>query len=161
MAPGTEKESDCIALPGCCIIQPMRRLAILQGCLALLSAFFMAPYEHVHQGQGGGEGTKGFHDHSVVVHVHPFLFSHVHSDAVSVPRRRDDSATIESSAEHASWSLNSFSLILHSALFLFFQPRSAVIPVISAESFTTIEIVEELGHDPPCIDRSVPRAPPA
>jgi hypothetical protein len=140
----------------------MRRLTAFQASLALLFALFIAPYQHVHQGQCEGQGTQGVFDSTTVVHVHPFVFSHVHADAVTVPLRRDGSTTIgEASEEHASWLLNSFSLVLHSASLPVIQPKSAVIPVISAESFTTIEIVEERVHDPPSIDCSVPRAPPA
>jgi hypothetical protein len=141
----------------------MRRFLVLQGCLALLFALFLAPYEHVHSGQCNGRESNGVFDNSTVVHAHPFLFSHVHADVFSLRHgKKGDAARVEeSSDEHAAWWLNSSSLILHGAILLFVAQHSTALSAPAASSFTTAETVEERGHDPPPLDCSVPRAPPA
>ena len=140
----------------------MRRLAALQGCLALLFALFMAPYQHVHPGEWAGQGPDRHSDDSAVVHAHALLFSHVHVDRVSFSGKPNERTTIaDPSGERASWSLNSSSLILHGAILLFIAPKSTAVSLLTAQSFATIEIVEERGHDPPLFHCSAPRAPPA
>lgn len=143
--------------------QPIvRRFLALQGCLALLLALFLAPYQHVHSGQCDGRGSGGFFENSTVVHAHPFLFSHVHADLFSLRHGTNDGARVEeSSDEHAAWWLNSSSLLLHGAILLFVVPQSTAIAAQTDASFTTLEVVDEQGHDPPPLDCSVPRAPPA
>src|SRR4029077_4115429 len=140
----------------------MRRLLVIQGCLALLFAFFSAPYQHVHEGQCDGRGSRGFFDNSTVVHAHASLLPHIHADVFAVSHKRNDRTSVEeSSEEHASWWLNNSSLVLHNALLVFALPRSAAVPALTAASFSVITIVEERGHDPPLLNCSVPRAPPA
>jgi hypothetical protein len=39
--------------------------------------------------------------------------------------------------------------------------RGLVLPFIPAVTFEPVELVEQRGHDPPCVDRSIPRAPPS
>jgi hypothetical protein len=139
----------------------MRRLAALQGCLALLFTLFMAPYQHVHPGEWTGQGLDRHFDDSAVVHAHAFLFSHVHADTASFSPKPNGRTTIgDPSSEGASWSLNNSSLILHGAILLFIAPKSTAVSLLTAESFATIEIVEERGHDPPLLHCSAPRAPP-
>jgi hypothetical protein len=140
----------------------MRRLAALQGSLALLFALFMAPYQHVHPREWVVQGAGRHLDDSAVVHAHAFLFSHVHADTTSFSTKPNGPTMIgDLSGERASWSLNNSSLILHAAILLFIAPISTAVSVLMAESFATIEIVEERGHDPPLLPCSAPRAPPA
>jgi hypothetical protein len=140
----------------------MRRFTALQGCFALLFALFMAPYQHVHPGEWTGQGPDRHFDDSAVVHAHAFLFSHVHADTASFSAKPNGRTTIgDPSSEGASWSLNNSSLILHGAILLFIAPKSTAVSLLTAESFATIEIVEERGHDPPLLHCSTPRAPPA
>jgi hypothetical protein len=140
----------------------MRRVIALQGCLALVFAFFLAPYQHVHEGQCDGRGSNGFYDDSTVVHAHPFLFSHVHADVFSVLHKNDDRTSVgEPSEEHASWWLNNSSLILNGAILPVVLPKSVNVPALTVASFSGVTIIDERGHDPPPMDCSVPRAPPA
>jgi hypothetical protein len=140
----------------------MRRLIALHGCLALLFALFMAPYQHVHPGEWAGQGPGRHFDDSAVVHAHAFLFSHVHADTASFSAKPNERIVIgDPSGERASWSLNNSSLVLHGAILLFIAPKSTAVSVLTAESFARIEIVEERGHDPPLLHCSAPRAPPA
>lgn len=140
----------------------MKRVIALQGCLALLCAFFLAPYQHVHEGQCDGHGSDGFFDNSTVVHAHPFLFSHVHADVFLVSHKSDDRTSVgESSEEHASWWLNNSSLVLHAVLPAVILPSSPLVPATTAISFCTIAFSDQRGHDPPPLDCSASRAPPA
>src|SRR5205807_955205 len=41
-----------------------------------------------------------------------------------------------------------------------FQPESPVHIFAPAESFVWVEVTEPCGHDPPCIENTIPRAPP-
>jgi hypothetical protein len=137
----------------------MRRLAALQGCLALLFALLMAPYQHVHPGEWAAQGSRL--DDVAVIHAHPSLFPHVHVDAVSFSGKPNGRTSLGPAAERASWSLNSSSLLIHGAIQLFTAPKATTVSTLTAASFSTIEIVEERGHDPPPLDCSAPRAPPA
>ena len=140
----------------------MRRVIALEGCFALLVALFLAPYQHVHEGQCDGRGSKGFFDNSTVVHAHPFFLSHVHADVFSVSHQKDDRTSMEEpSEEHASWWLNNSSLVLHGAILPVVLPKSVEVPALTAAAFSSIAIVDERGHGPPPLDCSVPRAPPA
>jgi hypothetical protein len=140
----------------------MRRVIALEGCFALLVALFLAPYQHVHEGQCDGRGSKGFFDNSTVVHAHPFFLSHVHADVFSVLHQKDDRTSMEEpSEEHASWWLNNSSLVLHGAILPVVLPKSAEVPALTATSFSSLTIIDERGHDPPPLYCSVPRAPPA
>jgi hypothetical protein len=139
----------------------MRRVIALQGCAALVFAFLLAPYQHVHEGQCDGRGSNGFYDDSTIVHAHPFFFSHVHADVFSVSHYDDRTSMEEPSEEHASWWLNNSSLILNGAILPVVLPKSAGVPALTAASFSSLTIFDERGHDPPPLGCSVPRAPPA
>ena len=129
----------------------MRRVAALQTCLALLLAFFLAPFEHVHTGSQSGTD----HDHSGTIHAHFY----------SVPALRGDHHGQElqdSDDDHAAaWSLDTFTLELTAGLAPFVPSRALVLPFVPSPTFEPVEVVEECGHDPPCVDRSIPRAPPS
>jgi hypothetical protein len=129
----------------------IRRLALLPASLALLQAFFMAPYQHVHLGTGH-EG-HGDHGESTVVHAHPY--------AISVPISGDSRPEVEHAHKaHASVSLDTFATLPQTALFLFCHPELPVRIVVPVESTVWVEIIEACGHDPPCFENTIPRAPP-
>jgi hypothetical protein len=127
----------------------MRRLAALPACLALLLALFMAPYQHVHLATGHED-----HNDSAVVHVH-FL-------PVAPSASQDSGPSFDhSDRDHFSRSLDTFTTIPQAALSLPFRPESPARLFIDAESCVGIEIVDVCSHDPPCLDASIPRAPPS
>ena len=129
----------------------MRCIAALQTCLALLLAFFLAPFQHVHTGPQSGTD----HDHSATIHAH---FYSVHS---SVSERRG-AQFVNSDDDHAAaWSLDTFTLELAAGLAPFIPSPAFVLPFIPSATFEPVKVVEECGHDPPCVDRSIPRAPPS
>jgi hypothetical protein len=58
-------------------------------------------------------------------------------------------------------SLDTFTLVLTTGLAPFVLTRGVVLPFIPEMTCEPVELVEQRGHDPPCIDRSIPRAPPS
>jgi hypothetical protein len=128
-----------------------RRLAPITAFLALLQAFLMAPYQHVHVGLA--HKKHGEHDESTIVHSHPY--------AVSLPTSTKDGPAAEHSHKaHASIALDTFTTLAHGVLFLLFQPQSSVQILAPPESAVCVEITEPCGHDPPGVESTVPRAPP-
>ena len=127
---------------------PMRRLTLIPTYLALLQAFFMAPYQHVHIGSGHEKQAE-----STLVHAHPY--------AISLPEEPDDGAALgHSHKPHASVALDTFTTLAQGIAFLFLQPESPVQIFAPAESFVWVEVTEPCGHDPPCLENTIPRAPP-
>jgi hypothetical protein len=129
----------------------MRRIATLQTCIALLAAFFLAPFEHVHSGPE--------HDHSGLIHAHLYHFH-------GVDRSVEDHfgahfAAFDDDDHEDAHSLDTFTLEIAAAIAPFILPRGPVVALVLSETVQPVEAVEQRGHDPPCIDRSIPRAPPA
>jgi hypothetical protein len=126
----------------------MRRLTLIPTYLALLQAFFMAPYQHVHIGSGHKK-----HAESTLVHAHPY--------AISLPEKPDHGAALgHSHKPHASVALDTFTTLAQGIAFLFLRPESPVQIFAPAESFVWVEVTEPRGHDPPCLENTIPRAPP-
>jgi hypothetical protein len=126
----------------------MRCLTALQTCLALLLAFFVAPFQHVHPGSD--------HDHEATMHAHFYSVAPAqeqHSGPQLVDADDDD--------HDAVWSVDSFTLVPGVALTLFVPARSATAFFIPQAVVAWVDVVEERGHDPPLTDRSIPRAPPS
>ena len=131
----------------------MRRYAVYPALLALVLAFFMAPYQHVHVHQGHGH-DDGRDDDSPVVHVHPY--------GISIPVEEDTgSRAAVSHKEHVAWSLDSFTLTIQNGFALFVQTESSITLFVPSKSFVPMEIVRPRGHDPPQLSLSAPRSPPA
>jgi len=129
----------------------MRRLTTLPACIALLQAFIMAPFQHVHPGSGHDEHHH--HHESTVVHAHFF--------AVSVPAApRSDPSFDHTHKGHASISLDTYRTLPQVAHLPLFQPELTAHVFAVAESAVPIEVIEPCGHDPPCVENTVPRAPP-
>lgn len=132
----------------------MRRVAIFPAILALLLAFLMAPYQHVHLATDDREGADHDHDDAAVVHVHFY--------AVTVPINRNGEASLEDShGGHVSRSLDTFTTMPQAGLSAFVQPESRIFlfpPAVLVVRF--VEVTEPCGHDPPFLKSSVPRAPP-
>ena len=126
----------------------MRSIAALPTCLALVLAFVLAPFQHVHTGVAD-------HDHSGLIHAHFY----------SVPGPQAEPGglrIVDPDDDHAAaWSLDTFTLVLSAGLAVFAPPRGLVLLFVPPEVFHPIQIVEERGHDPPLTDRSIPRAPPS
>jgi len=128
----------------------MRSVAALQTCFALLLAFLIAPFEHVHPGSSSDP------DHSAVIHAH--LFSIHGSRAEHHGKELCDS---DDDDHDAVWSVDTFTLVVTHIFSPFVPARVPVLLFARSEIFAPIEVVEERGHDPPVVDRSIPRAPPS
>jgi hypothetical protein len=97
----------------------LRRLAGLQTCMALLVAFAMGPFQHVHRSQDQHPG--GQDEVSTLVHSHPY--------GISVASAPDGRARIDDChAAHAAWSLDTFTILPPMPQVLFFQAESKVLP---------------------------------
>jgi hypothetical protein len=126
----------------------MRCVAALQTCLALLLAFFVSPFQHVHPGSD--------HDHAATIHAHFYHIAPVqeqHQGPQLVDADDDD--------HDAVWSVDSFTLVPTPAVTPFVPARAADTFFVPPVPIAWVDVVEERGHDPPEIDRSIPRAPPS
>jgi|HubBroStandDraft_4_1064222.scaffolds.fasta_scaffold651844_1 hypothetical protein len=129
----------------------MPRLTPIAVCLALLQGLVLAPYQHIHPGEGPGN------HHSAVVHTH------FNPPLVRLSRRSGSDlgpAFNGLHKPHASVSLETFTTLPQMALYLFFQPVSVARIFVPSESDVLAEIIEPCGHDPPGVENTAPRAPP-
>ncbi|MBV9503669.1 MAG: hypothetical protein JO323_01550 [Acidobacteriia bacterium] len=125
----------------------MRRFAALQTCLGLLTAFALAPFQHVHTGDGD-------HDHAGLVHAHFY--------GGPIPQTGHGGRHFDDDDDHrAVWQVDAFTLVLTAGIAPFVPSRAPAILPIPSPTFEPVAVVEECGHDPPCADQIVPRAPPA
>jgi hypothetical protein len=127
-------------------------LAAVPTCFALFLAFVLAPFQHVHT--GGSD-----HDHATFIHAH--FYTHV--EGLPAPRTEHSSAGIDDTDDDhvAVWSVDTFTLVLTAVSVPFVLSPQAVDLFVPSYTFQPVALVEERGHDPPCLDRSIPRAPPA
>ncbi len=132
----------------------MRRVAMLPVCLALLVAFLMAPYQHVHVAPGHQEGAGHDREGTAVIHTH--------FDAESAPISRNGGATFQDShGDHASRALDTFTTMPQAGFSEFLPPESRIPFFAPADLFVgVIEVTEPCGHDPPLLEFSIPRGPP-
>jgi hypothetical protein len=122
----------------------MRRAAALQTCVSLVLALCLAPFQHVHEG----------HDHNVLVHSHFYAQARIHE--------RSRGAQIDDVDDHASVkSLDTFTLAFAPGAAPFVMPRGVVLEPVSITAIEPINIVEACAHDPPDVDLSISRGPPA
>jgi hypothetical protein len=126
----------------------MRSSIALQTCFALLLAFFVSPFQHVHPGSD--------HDHSATMHAHFYRIAHPHPQQ-SGPRLAD----ADDDDHDAVRSVDSFTLVPAAALALVVPARAADECFVRPMPVAWVDVVEERGHDPPELDRSIPRAPPS
>ena len=134
------------------------RLSLIPVSLALLLAFFMAPYQHVHLARNHkGDADHDDHDDddAAVVHIHFYT--------VSVPASRNSAVSIDGpDAGHVARSLDTFTTMPQSGFPALARPESRLVVLPPPELFVgVLESTEPCGHDPPVSKRSVPRAPPA
>jgi hypothetical protein len=131
----------------------VRRAAGLQICVALFLAFAMGPFQHVHQPGTHHHDGPGHDEDVTVVHAHPF--------GISVASAPDGRVRIEGShTSHAAWSLDTFTILSQIPQFFFTPTESPILLFVPAESVGTVRFTEVRGHDPPCVERLSPRAPP-
>ena len=128
----------------------MRRIATLPVCLAFLMASFVAPYQHIHVAAHGHDDS----DPEIV---------HIHFYAISVPPNVPGASVVDDNdGTHISRPLDTFISILQVGFLIFALPASPVFLTAPEQPLLRIsEFVEPCGHDPPCLESSSARPPPA
>jgi hypothetical protein len=122
----------------------MRCAAAVSTCCSLLTAFCLAPFEHVHSHDG----------HASEIHAHFYTVVDSPEDPPGVHLEADD--------DHASArSLDTFTLTLAPNLAPFALPQAQPIHCAVAIVPAPFEPVEACAHDPPTVGPSIPRAPPS
>lgn len=130
----------------------MRRVAAVQTVLALLLAFFLAPFQHVHTDSAHPEHAFAgeVHAHFFEVHTH----APVHAvDGVGIDDDDDD--------DHAHVrSVDAVTPILPDNAPIFVLSPAPAVPVALTRLHERVATVEETANSPPALDQSNPRAPP-
>jgi hypothetical protein len=127
----------------------MRFVIAIPTCLALLQAFLVSPFQHVHPG--------GDHDHGSTIHAHFYsLAPHIHKNhGVTLEDDDDDD-------HDAIWSVDSFTLVPAAVLSIAAPARAIVELIHPPIPVAWVDVVEERGHDPPGgFAALIPRAPPS
>jgi hypothetical protein len=119
--------------------------------LMLLQAFLMAPFQHVHLGNGHHAHGEG--------HESPMVHSHFYS-AISAEAQPTGASLDHSHQAHASLSLDTFTTLPHAALIFALEPEAEALVYTPAQSDVFTETIEPRGHDPPRLEGLAPRAPP-
>jgi len=146
-------------LPGAIDNTGVRRLVALPTILAFLLASVMAPYRHahVHSDEHRDDSGREHHDHddATVVHIHFYSFT--------APSETNGKSLVgDAHGGHVSIPLDTFATLSHVAVPLLAKPQSRMLLSFPEEAIAeTIRMIEPRGHDPPDLDFSSPRAPPA
>src|SRR5689334_4961721 len=130
----------------------MRRSVAVETSLALLLAFLLAPFQHVHPDHPH-EGHLGeIHAHFFVAHSHAERKS---CGGIQVEAEDDD----DDDHAHAR-SVDTYTLVLPDGPQALFPSPVAIAPPVGKKEFPPPEFIEARANSPPLIDRSAPRAPP-
>ena len=129
----------------------MRRAIALQGCLGLLFAFTLAPFQHVHH----SHGPQQDHDHSSFIHAH------FYSPIVEAEHDESTPEIEDLHDQHSASPLDTFTVVASAALVVSLPPQTVVVIPSPSVSSVKVDVVEERGHDPPPFSLSSPRSPPA
>lgn len=127
----------------------MRPVLAAQLCVAVFQAFLLAPSQHVHEPESEGGGNE----HSTIVHSHFYA----HSVFLVLPGE----PAVTESEEQEAWSLDTFTIVLPIGSHPVLPSRAPFVPFTLRPVLGAAAVVEEHAHDPPVIDVSIPRAPPA
>jgi hypothetical protein len=131
----------------------MHRAAAIETSLALLLAFLLAPFQHVHTGSDHGD-----HHHAGEIHAH-FFIAHAHSAPHATGGINAEAGDDDDDHAHAR-SVNTFTLVIPNGLPAFLPSRASATSLAPAETSDPLEIIEERAHAPPSLRTSTPRAPP-
>lgn len=128
----------------------MRRLAAVEAGLALLLAFLLAPFQHVHPGQSNAGNFGELHAHFFAAHAH----EHHRPSGSAAEMEADDN----DDHTHAR-SIDTYTLLLPEGPHAILPSPALIVPSIETAAFPPLEFVEARANSPP-VDRSAPRAPP-
>jgi hypothetical protein len=127
----------------------MRYLSVIGTFFALLEAFAVAPFQHVHPGSD--------HDHGATIHAHFYRLAPARDNGVRVQLQGAN----DDDDHDAVWSIDSFTLVPPAVIALFVPPRTLVDLLRPPVPAAWVDMVEECGHDPPDAPDLIPRAPPS
>ena len=138
----------------------MRRFALFPTLFVLWVASLMAPYQHVHV------RLAGPHTHPPARHDHDdneAAFVHIHFVVLSLPWAPIEPPNLSGPADdHVARTLDTFNAVTHAGTPALALPVSRALVYAPSEFPQQFaELVEECGHDPPVLEFSIPRAPPA
>lgn len=135
----------------------MRRAVVLPTILAFIWASILAPYQHVHLHSAAGHPLHANHDHhdDATVHIHPYSFA--------VPNGLTGGTSVgDILGGHVAIPLDTFATLSHSTVPTLSKPRTQMLLFPPEEAIAeSVRVIEPRGHDPPDLDLSPPRAPPA
>jgi hypothetical protein len=135
----------------------MRHLGLFPTIFALIIASLMAPYQHVHLRLPGPHNfaPQDDDDDSAIVHTHFVVVS-----LPSVQHVPDNLTT--PGDDHVARALDILTYLVHAGFRLSVLPVShpCLYPLLQSQE-QVAEPPEACGHDPPVLDASIPRAPPA
>ena len=134
----------------------MRCVAAISTSLALVVAFFLAPFQHVHP-----DHLDGDHEHSAIIHTHLFLPSPGEVSRMDLRGRSGVRLIAPGDEDEAAFSVNTFTSVTPVVVSLVRSLPSRVTIFAPKECFAQVEFIEERGHDPPFRSPSAPRAPPS
>ncbi len=126
----------------------------MQVGLALVLAFLLAPFLHLHEAARHEQGATGLHEHPAIVHTHPVASSRStdHHDRKGIGARK---------AEHEAIPL---------AIFNFTQEDPPALPFDIEQASLQPDTPKQISfafcsfstrtHDPPLVEAWTPRGPP-
>jgi hypothetical protein len=127
----------------------MRVAAAIETSLAVLLAFLVAPFQHVHQHHPGDPDSGEMHAHFFVVHAHEHRAPH---GGIGIDDDDDDHAHVRP--------VDTYTPVLPGAPPVFLPSLSPVIPVPQTRTAPPMRRVEPRANGPPAERPSAPRAPP-
>ena len=89
---------------------------------------------------------------------------HAHFYRIAAEHKQQSGTQLEDADDDdhdAVWSVDSFTLVPTAVLTLVVPTRATDECFVRPMLVAWVDVVEERGHDPPQIDRSIPRAPPS
>jgi hypothetical protein len=130
----------------------MRFAVAVSTCCSLLTAFCLAPFQHVHSHDG----------HVSEIHTHFYAVA-APSDALRDNLHDDPpGAHFDDADDHAlATSLDTFTLEYASLLPPFALTRAQAVDPIWTVFSVPCPPAEACAHDPPAVSPSIPRAPPS
>jgi hypothetical protein len=122
----------------------MRFAVAVSTCCSLLTAFCLAPFQHVHSHDG----------HVSEIHTHFYALAHQQHDPPG--------AHFDDADDHAlATSLDTFTLEFAPLLPPFALTRAQAVDPIWTVVSVPCPPAEACAHDPPAVGPSIPRAPPS
>lgn len=132
----------------------MRRLMSMQVGLALVLAFLLSPFLHLHDAARHEHSATGLHEHPAIVHTHPV----VSSSATDHHNRKGIEAP---EAEHEAIPLATFNFTQEAPPALPFDiEQERLQPDTPKQSSFAFCSFSTRTHDPPLVEAWAPRGPP-